>query len=65
MSRPDQERIRTAIDRLPDGDVRQLQGVRDQRRLRVGEWRIRFKVDREQRVVTILAIKPRGDAYKG
>jgi len=65
MSNPDQERIRAAIDRLPEGDVRQLQGFRDQRRLRVGDWRLRFKIDREQRLLTILAIKPRGDAYKG
>ena len=65
MSKSDQERIRAAIDRLPEGDVRQLQGLRDQRRLRVGDWRIRFNIDREQRLLTIVAIKPRGDAYKG
>ena len=65
MSNPNQGRIRAAIDRLPEGDVRQLQGFRDQRRLRVGDWRLRFKIDREQRLLTILAIKPRGDAYKG
>jgi len=65
MSKPDQERIRAAIDRLPEGDVRKLQGLRDERRLRVGDWRIRFKIDREQRLLTIFAIKPRGDAYKG
>ncbi len=64
MSKPDKDRIRLAIDRLPDGDVRQLRGLRDQRRLRVGDWRIRFKIDREQRLLTILAIKPRGGAYK-
>ncbi len=65
MSRPDQDRIRAAIDRLPEGDVRQMKGVRDQGRLRIGDWRVRFKIDREQRLLTILAIKPRGDAYKG
>ncbi len=45
--------------------MRKLQGLRDERRLRVGDWRIRFKIDREQRLLTIFAIKPRGDAYKG
>jgi len=64
MSRPDQQRIRDAIDRLPEGDVRQLRGFRDERRLRVGDWRVRFKIDRERRILIILAIKPRGDAYK-
>jgi len=42
-----------------------MKGVRDQGRLRIGDWRVRFKIDREQQLLTILAIKPRGDAYKG
>jgi mRNA interferase RelE/StbE len=65
MSRPDQQRIRAAVDRLPEGDVRKLKGFRDEWRLRVGDWRVRFKIDRQQRTLIILAIKPRGDAYKG
>ena len=44
--------------------MRQLRGFRDERRLRVGDWRVRFKIDRERRILIILAIKPRGDAYK-
>jgi mRNA-degrading endonuclease RelE of RelBE toxin-antitoxin system len=31
----------------------------------MGDWRVRFKIDRERRALIILAIKPRGDAYKG
>ena len=64
LSKPDKERIRAAIERLPEGDVRQLTGLRDERRLRVGEWRVRFRIDRDRRVLVILAIKPRGGAYK-
>ena len=56
-------RLRTAIDALPDGDVRKLHAS-EEFRARVGDWRIRFAVDRGERVITILAVTPRGQAYK-
>jgi mRNA-degrading endonuclease RelE of RelBE toxin-antitoxin system len=42
-----------------------MKGVADQYRARVGNWRVRFIVNRQQRILTVLTIKPRGDAYKG
>jgi mRNA interferase RelE/StbE len=57
------DRLVAAIEALPDGEVKKLQGS-DEYRARVGEWRIRFAVDRGQRVITILAVTPRGQAYK-
>ena len=48
---------------LPDGDVVRLQAS-SEFRLRVGGWRVRFEVDRSARLITVLAVRPRGDAYK-
>ena len=64
LSRPDRERIRAAIDRLPEGDVRPLQGASGLWRLRVGDWRIRYRRDDTERIVDVTAVDPRGDAYK-
>ena len=56
-------RLAAAIDALPDGDVKKLHGVAEFR-LRVGDWRIRFALDHAQRVITVLTVTPRGQAYK-
>ena len=58
-------RIGQAIERLPEGNVRRLEGMPGHFRARVGDWRVRFRVKRQQRVLTVLTIRPRGDAYKG
>jgi len=64
LSRTDRERIVAAIDRLPAGDVRRLRGPTPQWRLRVGEWRVRFERDDAAHQINVLAIRPRGSAYK-
>jgi mRNA interferase RelE/StbE len=64
LSRPDRERIVRAIDALPAGDVRPLVGLPDEWRLRVGPWRVRYRRDDVERLLTILVVAPRGDAYK-
>jgi len=48
---------------LPAGNVKRLQGS-DEFRCRVGDWRIRFSKDAASRVITVLAVTSRGDAYK-
>ncbi|MDE7435692.1 MAG: type II toxin-antitoxin system RelE/ParE family toxin [Lachnospiraceae bacterium] len=55
-----QRRIVTAIQALPAGDVKKLQGMSGYR-LRVGDYRVRF--DREGNVVSILKIDNRGQVY--
>lgn len=55
-----QRRIITAIQALPAGDVKKLQGMPGYR-LRVGDYRIRF--DREGNVVLIQKIDNRGQVY--
>lgn len=53
-----------AIQRLPLGDVRPLRGHIRQWRLRVGDWRIRFFRDDQNRVIAVIAVIARGGAYK-
>lgn len=64
---PVRERIFAALDRLvadpPAGEMVRLTGS-DEWRLRVGEWRVRFGLDREARTVVVLRVLPRGRAYR-
>lgn len=60
-------RVLTAIKGLiadpPQGDIKRLTG-RDESRLRVGDWRVRFTRDNDQLLVTIQRVLPRGRAYR-
>lgn len=68
LPRKDQGRVRAAIDRLgagfPGGDVKKLKGRENEWRLRVGDWRIRFRPDFDERVILILHVLARGAAYR-
>ena len=57
-------RIFKGIMELPDkGDIKPLDGKHTgQYRLRIGDWRIIYKV--ENNIVLVGHISPRGDAYK-
>jgi mRNA interferase RelE/StbE len=50
-----------AIEKLPKGDVKRLQG-RPEYRLRIGDWRVIFEMDAT--TITITLIASRGDVYK-
>jgi len=58
-------RLYAAIEQLPLGDVRRLQGHKNPPlyRLRVSDYRIVFCVEGD--VTTILRVDNRGDVYKG
>ena len=56
------KRIMDAVDKLPDGDVRKLQG-RKGYRLTVGGFRVLFDY-LEDNVIDVVAIGSRGDVYK-
>ncbi len=58
-------RLLRGISALPAGDVVRLQGATDEFRLRIGDWRVRFRVDYTARLITVVAIAPRGQAYRG
>jgi len=64
---PIRRRVLDELDRLvadpPTGNVIKLQG-REEWRLRVGDWRVLLRLDREQRAVHVLRALPRGRAYR-
>lgn len=62
MDRPTKQRLRKAIEKLPAGDVKKLQGYLVDYRLRVGDLRVIFSV--EDDIITIKAVLPRGQVYK-
>lgn len=64
MDRPTKQRIKTAVEGLPNGDVKPLKGSKGSYRLRVGDLRIIFSYPAEDTAL-IEKIKPRGEAYKG
>lgn len=60
------ERIIAAVQRYAEsghGDVKRLQGSSDYR-LRVGQWRVRFALDPETKVMLVERVLPRGGAYR-
>ncbi len=69
MSAREALHIRRELDELAespdrrDSDVRPLRG-RSGFRLRVGEMRIIFERDDDARIIDVLRIAPRGQAYK-
>ena len=60
-------RIVAAIERYAEdnlGDVRKLSGSMDEYRLRVGEWRIVFRLEDGGRAMAISRVLNRRDAYR-
>ena len=65
MDKTVKQRIKAAIEKLPDGDVKQLQGQEvTTYRLRVGGWRVLYSLV-EDGIILIEKIAPRGEVYKG
>jgi mRNA interferase RelE/StbE len=63
QDKPTQERLLTAIGKLPyEGDIKRLQGA-DGYRLRVGTYRVLFDVN--GLILDIIDIGNRGQIYKG
>jgi mRNA interferase RelE/StbE len=61
-------RLISAIEGLrkfpPEGDIKPMQKLNGFLRLRVGTFRIIFKMDYQEKIVYIETIENRGDAYK-
>jgi len=64
----ERRQILAALDRLvanpPPGDIRELQGAREEWRLRVGEWRVRFSPAPSATTIVVLRVTHRRDAYR-
>ncbi len=61
QTRQTQQRIISAIEQIPDGDIRKLKGL-DGYRLRVGTYRIIF--NKNGTIINIIDIDNRGQIYK-
>jgi len=61
MNNPIKKRIKSAVEKLPNGDIKKLKGYSIAYRLRVGDYRILFDMSDNIEVTDILS---RGEAYK-
>jgi mRNA interferase RelE/StbE len=59
-----QEHILKAIYGIPEGNIKPLQGYEDLYRLRIGSYRVIYRIDGGKLTVIILKIGNRGDVYK-
>ena len=62
LDKPTKQRIKTAVEKLPFGDIKKLKGFQNEYRLRVGNYRVLFSL--EDDIITIKDVLPRGQAYK-
>jgi len=60
--KPTKKRLKEAIEKIPFGDIKKLQGIENGYRLRVGDLRVLFSL--EDDTIYIDNIIPRGQAYK-
>ena len=59
---PTTKRLKEAIEKIPFGDIKKLQGIDNGYRLRVGDLRVLLSI--EDDIIYIDNIIPRGQAYK-
>jgi len=58
-----QQRLKSGIEKIPEGDIKPYKGNPDYFRLRIGDYRILFKwISNEQ--ISVAIIGSRGQAYK-
>ena len=58
----EKQRLKTAIEKIPFGDIKKLQGFENDYRLRVGDLRVLFSINDD--TIVINDILPRGQVYK-
>lgn len=69
LDKPARKRLDKAIQGLAQNpypsNSRKLVGYENHYRLRVGNWRVIYTVRKQQLIVLVIKIAPRGQAYKG
>lgn len=67
LDKPVRRRVREALEGLSENPAEaqlvRLQGSPDLR-LRVGDWRVRLRLDHANRMIVVLRVLPRGRAYR-
>lgn len=62
--------IRTVIARIaanpfvPNNNIKPLRGLPNAYRVRVGDWRASYVIDRRDNVIEVYEVAPRGGAYR-
>jgi mRNA interferase RelE/StbE len=62
--------IAAAVERVaadptaPNNNLQPLKGVPNGFRIRVGDWRVSYTIDREAQVMDVFEVAPRGGAYR-
>ena len=68
LSKPDRQLCRDRARRYADGDAEVAYGnvkrIGNELRLRAGDWRLFFELDRKKETVVILRVENRKDAYR-
>jgi hypothetical protein len=67
LDRQTGERVAAALRRYAatgHGDVRRLTAKGGELSLRVGDWRVRFVLDYQASLITVIRVLPRGRAYR-
>ena len=70
LQRAKAEDVMAAVDRIaadpfaPNNNVRPLKGISSSFRVRVGDWRVSYTIDREAQVIRVFEVAPRGGAYR-
>ena len=56
-------RVKSGIEKIPDGDIQKIQGHSRLYRLRVGDYRVLFEMTADE--IYVDDVLPRGQVYKG
>jgi len=64
MDKKTMQRIKAAVEGIPEGDIKALTASPGSYRLRVGSYRIIFSYE-DENTILIEKIAPRGEVYKG
>ena len=64
IKKPPLERLARMQPAKARANLRPLVGVPHGFRIRVGEWRVSFTLDRKAAVMEVFEIEPRGGAYR-
>lgn len=61
--KPAQVRLLTAINLLPQGDIKPIKGTNDIYRLRVGDYRVLYTIDNRRLIICVIDVGNRGEIY--
>ncbi len=57
VDKPTKKRLREAIEKIPFGDIKKLQGIENGYRLRVGDFRVLFSIEDDTIYILIISFQ--------